>query len=330
MTKVKSIKTDDLIQYQNLTIHQLENRLNEINTLPSTPSNRQSTRTLKQALRDRQRLIKTKAMEFEQTNNHHLLVFDSTERFSKIAGNSVLFYTITIADRIHRRFNIKNDTDDYSVSENGVVSIRDLNKLEQQLSTINVFPDHERSTSELHFYKLPRAYTDKEIIKFRDRSLQDVARITSIILPKSPVPELYNLILELNRLIYYNSRRCSDPFARDFLLRQVANDANLILTSYLNFANARSSINSAYTQTQAVIFPQPGFEPTTANAHNLFNLLLHTRMLRNNMANVENLQLIHRRELCQILEKIVEIERIATREYNRQLQKDRQQAKLKG
>ena len=54
--------------------------------------------------------------------------------------------------------------------------------------------------------------------------------------------------------------------------------------------------------------------------------MLHARTIRNNAANVENLRLIHRRELAQILEAIVEIERIASREYTKQIHQDRRRS----
>lgn len=326
MSKPKSIKTTDLEPYQGLDLHQLEARLLSLQTQPDTTDTKHQLRVLRQVLRDRQRLVKAQAMEFELTNNRHLLVFDSTDHFAKIAGRSVLFYTNLVADRLHRRYNIKNDTDDYSPSEDGIISLRDLATLERLLPELNIFPDPDRSTTELHFYKLPRLYTDAEILKFRDRSLQDLARITSIIVPASPVPALYNLILELNRLIFYNSKRATDPLAREYLFHHLISPANSLLASYLNFANARGATDSTYLQSQTTIFPQPGLEPHSAQAHNLFNLLLHARTIRNNAANVENLRLIHRRELAQILEAIVEIERIASREYTKQIHQDRRRS----
>ena len=130
MTKPPSLKSSEIDQFENLDLHQLESKLKQIVTGPPSPESKRSARIVRQALRSRQRRIKAKVMEFEQSNNHHLLLFDSTENFSKIAGHSVLFYTLTIADRIHRRFSIKNDTDDYSRSEEGIVSIRSLSQLE--------------------------------------------------------------------------------------------------------------------------------------------------------------------------------------------------------
>lgn len=325
MAKPTSTKTSDFEEFAHLNLHELESQIKTLGSKPPTPETKNLLRTLRQAVRDRQRHIKATVMEFEQTNNRHLLVYDSTDNFSKIAGRSVLFYTITIADRIHRRYNVKNDTDDYSRSDDGIVSIRSLEQLEIQLAEINIFPDHKLSTPELHFYKLAKIYTDEQIAKLRDRSRQDVERITSIIVPKSPVPDLYNLILELNRLVYYNCRRISDGLARETLLRQIILDANELLVSYLNFANARRHIGLVRQPIERVSFTttihtdQP---PASPQAANLLNILLSTRNLRNSMANLENLRLLHHRELCEILEKLVLIERLAAREYSRQQKRD--------
>lgn len=325
MAKPPSIKTTEIDQYENLDLHQLENQLKQLQKQPATAGTKQTLRALRQTLRQRQRKIKATAMEFEQTNDHHLLLFDSTDNFSKIAGHSVLFYTLTIADRIHRRYSVKNDTDDYSRSDDGVVSIRALEQLEIQLAEINIFPDRKLSTTELHFYKLPKVYNDEQIAKLRDKSHQDIERITSIIVPKSPVPDLYNNILEMNRLLYYNCRRISDSLARETLVHQIILDANEVLISYLNFANAKTNAGIVRRQLQNSVFPttvQTEQKPQSTQAQNLFNILLNTRNLRNCMANMENLRLIHHRELCDILEKLVEIERATAREYAKQLRTD--------
>lgn len=317
MSRHVSIKTTDIDPYTTLDLHQLETAIRELQQSPPSPETKQSLRAARQTLRQRQRKIKAEAMEFERTNDHHVLVFDSTENFSKIAGHSVLFYTLTIADRIHRRYSVKHDSDDYFRSEDGIVSIRGLAQLESQFSSIGVQPDPELSTTELHFYKIPRVYNDEQIAKLRDKSHQDVERITSIILPKSPLPILYNLILDANRLIYYNRKRVSDTLARETILAQVILDANEMLVAYLNFANAKPHsgiIRRPLSYQVEALFGPDSKKPESPEAKNLFNILLNTRDLRNCLANVENLHLIHHRELCDILEKVVEIERLTSRE----------------
>lgn len=323
MTKPSAIKTSDIDSYEDLDLHQLETVIRELQQAPPTQSSKSSIRAARQALRVRQRFIKSKVMTFEQTNSHHLLVFDSTDNFSKIAGRSVLFYAFTIADRIHRRYNVKNDTDEYSKSEDGIISIRSLSQLETQLAEINIYPDTKLNTSELHFFKLPKVYNDEQIARLRDKSRQDIERITSIILPKSPIPNLYSLILEMNRLVYYNCKRISDSLARETLVRNLILHADGVLISYLNFANAKPNSGIVHHTNNCTFITSISTPPESIQAQNLLDILLNTRNLRNSMANMENLKLIHHRELCEILEKIIEVERITAREYAKQMRKDR-------
>ncbi len=328
MTKVASIKTADVDQYRDYDLHQLETVIKTLHESTPSPSVKRQASAVRQALRQRMRLLKAQVMEFEQTNDHHLLIFDSTDNFSKIAGRSVLFYTLTIADRIHRRYNVKNDTDDYSRSDEGIVSIRSREQLHLQLGVIDIHPDEELSTSELHFYKLPKTYNEEQIAKLHDRSRQDIERITSLILPRSPLPDLYQLILDLNRNLYHHCKRISDSLARETLVHQIILDANEMLVGYLNFANAKTNSGIVHYQSQisayatvASTIDSPS-KPQSAKAQNLFQLLLSARNLRNNMANLENLRLLHHRELCTILEQLVEIERLTGREYAKQLHRD--------
>lgn len=315
MTKPSSIKTHELETYDHLDLHQLETILHNLQKSPPSPQTKHTARVVRQALRLRQHQLKATVMEFEMTNSHYLLVYDSTENFSKIAGHSVLFYTLTIADRIHRRYSIKNDTDNYSFSYDGIVSIRSVAQLAAQLAEINIYPDRQRSTTELHFFKLPKVYTDTQIEKLRDRSHRDAAYITSTILPDSPLPELHYLILELNRELYYNCRRISDHLALDALVKPLITEANEILVAYLNFANAKSSHGLIHHSIQIQLSTAEHESPQTVKSKNLLGILISTRNLRNNLANIENLRLLHHRDLCSIIRHLVEIEQITAHAY---------------
>lgn len=326
MTKPSAVPTRQVDQYHDYNLHQLETALQTLERDPPTPASKQTARVLRQALRLRLRLIKSRVIAFEATNHSHLLVSDSTDHFAKIAGHSVLFYAFTLASRLHRRFSIKPDTDAYYRSDDGIISLRSLEQLTLQLAEIQIFPDPQLSTPELHFFALPQTYDSEAIAKFRDRSRQDIARINAIIVPKSPAPDLYALILELNRLLYQNCRHISDRLARETIVRQLILDANEMIVSYLNFANAKTHSGIARPLPSSVsplAFVSTSNKPLSAQAHNLLNLMIYVRSVRNNLANLENLRLLHHRELCLILEKIVDIERLAAHQYAKQLRHDR-------
>lgn len=318
MAKSPSIKTVKLEKYQDLNLHELEAVISELQHQPPTDDIDAELRAAHHALRKRLRLIKARVMEFEQTNDHHLLIYDSTNNFAKIAGRSVLFYTLTIANRLHRRFSVKPDTDGYSNSDDGVISLRAIDPLETGLASLNIFPDRELSDGELHFYKLPKTYTEEQINNFRNDARQDHARITSIIIPRSPIPILYTNLLELNQILYHSSRRISDNFAREAILRPIIEKAQQLLVDYLAFANY-NTIKPIAVNTTTTEHTAPAL---TGRAEILFNILLNSRQLRFAMANIENLRLISHRELGEILAHIVEAERITTREYQKLLRQE--------
>lgn len=289
--------------YQRLNIHELEEILGKLKERPASKDRDQELTRVRQTLRHHQRQLKAKVMEFEQSNNHYLLVFDSTDGFSKIAGRSVLFYSMTIADRIHRRFNVKSDSDHYSRSDEGIIALRHLDDLISQLAGINIFPDHQLSTAELHFFKLTKVYTDEQIDKLRDRSKQDIERITSIVLPRSPMPLLHDAIMRVNFMIYHGFKRIPDAFARDAIGQMMMQDAHQLTLTYLEYASSRN----------------------THPADSLFKLITTARRLKSSMANVQNLRLIHHREICHILEALVDIDRLASKAYRAERRRENTQ-----
>lgn len=362
MTKKPDVRTEDFDSFLQKTIGEIEDCIINLRAREQTLEVRRQIRAASQALRQRQRDLKATAMDFEQTNNHHLLVFDSTHGFAKMVGNSVLFYSMTVANRLHRRFKIQQDTDNYSKSAQGVIALRSLEGLEEQLAQINIFPDETLSTTELHYYKLPKVYTDEQLADLHDKSRQDLERIMEI--------------LEVNRLIYYNCKNITEWLARESLVKPLMKQANWLLENYLNFAGIRQRATQTQRELEYAMakvegnlqnagasrvcwkvrgigadlavsstsganavsgvsssgassgtgFPGAFFEVETrvkpqelAAAQDLFNILLNTRQLKNHIANMENLRLIHHKQMGQILEKLVIIERMAEREYSKRI-----------
>lgn len=307
MAKSPSIKTTNLEKYQDLNLHELESTIADLEHQSPSSENDAEIRAANHALRKRLRAIKARVMEFEQTNDHHLLIYDSTNNFAKIAGRSVLFYAFTIANRLHRRYNVKSDTDGYSNSSDGIISLRSVEALETSLASLNIFPDRELSDAELHFYKLPKVYTDEQINNLRSNAREDHARITNIIVPKSPIPIIYTTLLELNQILYRCGRRVNDNLAREVIMQPIILDMQRLLTIYLEFANY-GTLRAAANSTD---------DEAKSRTALLFDLVQGSRQLRFAMANVENLRLMSSKDLGEVLAKLVDIERIAMREHQK-------------
>lgn len=298
-----SVKSDALEKYSDLTLAELETTISTLQAqqkaAPSSSIAKELS-TVRYALQQRQHKIKAEVMEFEQSNNRHLLFFNSTNAFVKVAGHSAIFFAVTIADRIHWRYSLKVDTDRYSTSEDGVISFRSLPTIAERLAEINVFPDKTfNQDSELHYFLLPKVYSDEQIAKLRDNIQRDMKRIMSIVLPTSPIPTLYDAIMQASQLIYYQFKHLSDGFARDTVGRQIIESSYQMSQSYLRFARSKH----------------------TDHAGELAKIIDASQEIRFGIAYLSKLQVLHHREVCQILEQLIAIERIATRAYVRATEK---------
>ncbi len=297
MTKA-SVKSAVLQKYGKLNLIELETLINNIGekqkTSPTT-TNTQNLTAARYALQQRQHEIKAQVMEFETTNSHHLLFFNSTSGFVKLAGHSALFFAATIADRIHWRYSLKADTDRYSVSEDGIISFRSLEKIHDRLAEINIFPDSTLETPELHFYKLSKVYTDEQISKLRDRARRDLERIMTIVLPTSPIPSLYDAIMQTSQLVYFQFKHLADPLARETIGHQMILLTYQMANHYMKYARTKNQ----------------------NDRDDLRRIIEISRDLRYGIAYASRLQILHHRDVCKILEQLVAIERIAAKAYLR-------------
>lgn len=304
-----SVKSTDVDKYSNLTLTELESVIDALQANQRSSPTATTTQDLtaaRFALQQRQRLIKSKVMELERTNSNYLLFFSSTKGFVKIAGHSALFFAATIADRIHWRYSLKLDTDHYSVSEDGIISFRSLPPIAARLSEIDIFPDDSISDDELHYYKLAKVYSEEQIAKLRDNSKQDIKRIMTIVLPTSPIPSLYDAIMQAGQLLYYQFKHLSDGLARDTIGQRMVLVTYDMTMEYLKFARSKKN-----------------------NYQHLANIIEQARELRFGVAYVSRLQILHHREVCKILEHLVSIERIAAKAYLRKTEEQQKQIETK-
>lgn len=320
-----SVKSDAVKKYAGLSLAKLEAIINDLQTQQKALSSQNSTsptstarpsrtsktstdslttaRTLNQelsiaryALQQRQRQIKAQAMEFERGNTHHLLFFQSTNNFVKLADRSAIFFAVTIADRIHWRYSLKADTDRYSPSADGVISFRSLQLVAERLAEINIFPDHSfDQAEELYYFLLPKVYTDEQIAKFRDNLQRDLQHIMSIVLPTSPIPTLYDAIMQANQILYFQFKHLSDSFAREVVGKPLVELGYQMSCDYLCYARTRSSDGTQL----------------------LLKIVKSSQDIRFGIAYLSKLQILHHRETCQLLEQLIAIERIANRAYAR-------------
>lgn len=294
MTKSTSIKTDDLERYDNLNLHQIEQTISELEKESSTLA-RGQLHAARQALRNRQRIIKAEVMSFEEHNDHHLLFYDSTASFCKLAGHSVLFFSMTIAQRINWRGTPKSDTDHYHISDDGVMFFRSLTQISSHLAAINILPDDQLNTPELHFFKLDKTYTAEQIAKLRDRTEQVIDRIQTLTLPDSPFPALYTAITSVYGAIFREFQQISNQFARTTIGHRMVMESYEMTLQYHFYASYRGENREQY----------------------LLKIANLAKRLRFGMNYISRLRILHQRDICRILEDLLAIERLAGSAYRK-------------
>lgn len=294
MSKLPSIKTSDLEEYDNLNLHQIEQIISGLEK-ETTSLSRGQLHAARQALRNRQRTIKARVMDFEEKNDHHLLFYDSTSHFCKLAGHSVLFFSMTIAHRINWRNTPKPDTDHYYISEDGIMSFRSLTQISSQLATISIFPDQDLNTAELHFFKLAKVYTPEQISTLRDRTGQVVDKIISFTLPDSPFPSLYSAITIAYDTIFSKFQQSSNHFARSTIGHRMIMESYEMTLQYHLYA----------------------FHHNNDRSQHLLKIAELARRLRFGMNYVSHLHILHQRDICHILESLLAVERLASSAYRK-------------
>lgn len=293
-----SLKPTAMQKYSGLDLSQLETLIATLTAKQkSTPSNTtlREISAARYALQQYQRRLKAQVMEFEASNHQHLLFFNSTSNFVKLAGHSALFFATTVADRIHWRCSLKSDTDRYCISEDGIISFRSLDSLHDRLAEINIFPNHDLTTPELHFYQLNKIYTDEQISKLRDNAHRDLERIMNIVMPVSPIPSLYDAIIQSSQIAYYSFKHLSDSTARDSFGPRALQIGSQMAHEYGKFARAQDG----------------------SSRDSLIAILQLARELKDLLAYASRIGLIHHRDTCKALDYLVSVERIATKIYLR-------------
>lgn len=322
MAKKKSIKTEDFEKYSGLGLLEIEQLLLKEEKVKPKDKDQEKIRILNAALKDRQRKIKAEVMLFEMTNNRHLLFFSSTSGYHKLAGNSVILYSQTIANRLGRKCNIRPDTDGYSPSPDGVVSVRDLANLEAQLASIDVVPDKQLSRGELFFYRLPLVYSEEKIKSLRDQTHSFSMSPSVRMRDATPAPELYMKILELQQRTFYDCRRVGDAGLRNYLTQILLDPTRLILNSYINYANNRPSLHTELAMGLDEDFPNMP-APRSLRATYLFELLCNIYSYNDNLIIVDNLKVLHSTSIWKLRAISDEVERLCRFEYNKQIKRDR-------
>lgn len=268
---------------------------------------------LEVALHQRQRIIKEQVMNFEVDNRQYLLLYTSTDGYYKMAGRSVLFYTARIVPRLGRRVTVRPDTDHYHPSGEGIVSIKNLARLAEQLSQLGILPDPERSTSELYFYKFPYRLSDAQIATLRDKNEIVRQRLNQNLRPIGPIPELHYQLMMAFELSFNILRSTRGSAERELITEGLIRPLQAMLAAYNSYVGARPDFEFYYLPPTPTCWAQP--MPTSPRAQILLSLIYHSCYLHDQAGFLDQVRVMHRTRLTRVLQYNHEIQRLAIAAY---------------
>lgn len=237
--------------------------------------------------------IKSQALEFEKNNFQYLQFVDSTDNFKQIFDHSALIFKTKVAEKIG--YKTANFRTDLSLSKPkakyGIISFKNFANLKEKLFNIGIAEEKSLNRPGLTYFKLPKAYSGAEMATLVKDLADQKKRLNKTITPKNPYPMLFVRILNLEKMLYENLRQ-THAFARETIGAEIFNLATGALKMYLFYANADEKTKNQY----------------------LTKIRLDLKTIRFNLKTVENLNLIHAKNLERLLEEVVAIERIVVAE----------------
>lgn len=237
--------------------------------------------------------VKKTALDFERENYHYLQFVDSTDGFKQLFDHSALIFKTDIAERIgYKTVNFRADGSTTKiVARYGLISFKNFENLRTKLLRVGLEEDKSLSKEGLTFFKLLKRYSKADINKMVNALASEKQRLRRIISPQNPSPLLFVYLEELQKSLYENLRQ-THSFAQRTIGAEIQNLSSKSLELYLFYANEKLSNPNDY----------------------LDELLLIIKKIWYNLKTVENLGLIHTKNLERILENAVRAERALKKE----------------
>lgn len=239
--------------------------------------------------------IKHHALEFEKTNYQYLQFVNSTDNFKQLFDHSALIFKAEIAGKIgYKTVNFRPDNSDAKPkAEYGLISFKNFSNLRKKLADNGILEEKSLNQSNITYFKLPNPYPKSTIQKFVDDLANQKIKFQQIITPNNPNPMLFVRLENLEKMLYENLRQ-THPFAQRTIGTKIFNLAIESLDMYLFYANLSQQQSSEQY---------------------LRKIGANLKTIRYDMKTVENLGIIHAKNLERILEEIIITERIVKKEF---------------
>ncbi len=176
--------------------------------------------------------------EFEKTNFSYLVLLKSTNDFYKLIGHSALFYALNIAPKLNLTANLTTDGDYTYKSAEGIVSVREPEKLAEILKTLGIKQLRPRhNPDDFILFKLPWTFTETQLADMQDQQNQSLRHFNQLVMVDNIIPVLFLQLEELLKIIYENSRTLPSQFDRDTFGKPLTDTANKMACTYFDLTN---------------------------------------------------------------------------------------------
>lgn len=178
--------------------------------------------------------------EFEKANLNYLILLKSTNGFYKFVGHSALFYALNIAPKLNLTANLTTDGDYASKSAEGIVSVREPEKLAEAFKTLGIKQLRPRhNPDDFILFKLPWAFTEAQLAEMQDQQNQTLRHFNQLVMIDNAIPVLFLQLEELLKIVHENSRTLPNQFDRDIFGKPLVDTANRMAYTYFDLTNGR-------------------------------------------------------------------------------------------
>ena len=193
---------------------------------------------------------KLHAQYLEQSNVNKIVVFPSVDPpWYKVGWNSALFYAYDIGMIVCKKKNwpvIRKDTDLETRSPEGIVFIKDIDKLVERLKTANI-DKYEVTDDGLYIFQLKKEYTKSDIKEFKNTYHRKNSELFDMIARAKPHPELRGLIVQAMKAIFPKTKKLPGVYANSVGL-EMNNSMIKMNRAYFDFANKRTTSKECFIE----------------------------------------------------------------------------------
>ena len=184
----------------------------------------------------------------ETQNDNRLVVFPSVDApWYKMGWNSALFYAYDVGIRANAKNSqpvMRHDTDHATRSREGIVFIRDINKLIGKLAKIGI-NKYEVMKDGIYIFDLGKTYSKAEIKSFKNTYHRKNEELFNMAATKKVYPELRGLIVKTISMVFPKCKNLVS-FYQNTIGAEMVNATMEMNAAYFDFVNKRVNSRDAF------------------------------------------------------------------------------------